>query len=455
MPRLPPRFLYRLFPLAGRTSAWIEQRFPSTGRLVLGLLVAGALFGVDIRQTLGYQIAALMLALLVTALVASLAWRPALRVTRVLPEHATATLPLDYWIEITNHGTRVERDLLVQDRLPQPPVPYETFLAARDLPGARATNVFDRAIGFPRWVEMRRLARGADTDALPVPAIAPGATVRVRATLTPRRRGRIRFEALEVLRPDPLGLFRARRRFAAAATLLALPRRYAVPRIGLRSERRYQPGGVSLALAVGDSQEFAALRDYRPGDPRRHIHWRSFAKTGKLVVREYLDEYFDRHALVVDTHLQNAPPELFEAVVSVAASIAAGERPRDSILDLIFAGEEVVQLSAGRGLGDALHALAWLADARPCADTHFERLVELLRERAGELASVILVLGRFDAPRRALVDELALRGLPSVCLLLSLEEDAAAPPSAIGAHRTFVVRAGAIAEDLARIGTVT
>ncbi|MGE4615672.1 MAG: hypothetical protein AAEJ43_01460, partial [Gammaproteobacteria bacterium] len=64
---MPPRFLFRLFPLAGRTSAWVEQRFSPAGRLVVSLLVAGILFGIDIRQTLGYQIAALNFALLITS----------------------------------------------------------------------------------------------------------------------------------------------------------------------------------------------------------------------------------------------------------------------------------------------------------------------------------------------------------------------------------------------------
>lgn len=450
MAALPPRFLYRLFPLAGRTSSWVEQRFSGPGRLVLGLLVAGALFGIDIRQTLGYQVAAIMAALLVTAIVVSLRWRPSLEVVRLLPAQVTDAAAAEYWIEITNHGRRPERDLILVDRVPQPRITYERFQAERAA-GTRATNWFDRAIGFPRWVEMRRLARGVDVQPQRVQPIAPGATVRVPVRVVPRRRGWIRFQAIELLRPDPLGLFRARWQVRAPAAMLALPRRYPMPRIDLRSERRYQKGGVSLALAVGDSQEFASLRDYRAGDPRRHIHWRSFAKTGELIVKEYQDEYFDRHALVIDTHLEGASRALFESVISVAASIAAGERPRDSILDIIFAGTEVVQLSAGRGLGDALHALAWLAEAQPCSDAHFDRLGELMRERAGELASVILVLGRFDAPRRALVGELANRGLPCVSLLVTEHETPAPAPAAIGAHRTFVIRTSSVAEDLARI----
>ncbi len=449
---MPPRLLYRLFPYVGRTSLWVEQRFSPAGRLIIGLLVAGALFGIDIRQTLGYQVAALMFSLLATSFLFSMRWKPAITAARILPTHVTATVPASYWIELTNHGDRVERDLIIHDRLPTPRISYDVFQRARANRADSTTNWFDRAVGFPRFVDMRRHARGAEIDPQAIPAIPPGSTIRVKVQTTVRRRGWINFDAIHVLRPDPLGLFRARHKIPAKAEVLALPRRFSMPRIQLQSERRYQKGGVSLALAVGDSQEFASLRDYRSGDPRRHIHWRSFAKTGKLIVKEYQDEYFDRHALVIDTHLAGALPELFEAVISVAASIAAGEQPRDSILDIIFAGTQVVQLSAGRGLGDALHALAYLAEAQACDDADFAQLADLLNERASELASVIVVLGRFDRQREELMTDLALQGLP--CVSLWVTQDLTATPTArsIGTHHLFTIRVGHIEQDLARVG---
>ena len=448
---MPPRLLFRLFPLVGRTSLWIEQRFSPAGRPVIGLLIAGALFGIDIRQTLGYQIAALMFALLTTSFLFSLRWRPAITASRVLPPHVTATVPASYWVEITNHGTRVERDLIIHDHIPTPRISYDEFQRARVNRADAATNWFDRAVGFPFFVEMRRLARGADIPPQPIPAIPPGTTIRIKLQTTVRRRGWIHFDAIQILRPDPLGLFRARYKIPAKAEMLALPRRYPIPHIQLQSERRYQKGGVSLALAVGDSQEFASLRDYRAGDPRRHIHWRSFAKTGKLIVKEYQDEYFDRHALVIDTHLARASPELFEAVISVAASIAAGDRPHDSILDIIFAGTQVVQLSAGRGLGDALHALAYLAEAQACDEADFGQLAEMLHERASELASVIVVLGRIDEQRERLMSDLTMQGLPSLSLRVTEDDTAEIAPQRGATHHAFAIRVRHIAQDLARV----
>lgn len=451
MPSMPPRVLYRLFPLAGRTSAWVKQRFPAVGRMVLSLLVCGILFGIDLRQTLGYQIASLSFALLLTSILLSVRWRPRLRVERILPDLVTAQVPMSYYLKVTNLGTRDERDLVVQDQLVTPPMSYDAFQRRRRQRSTRRTNWFDRAVGYPRWVEMRRRDRGAEIRLVAIPTIAAGASVQVKIDSTVVRRGWIQYQHTQILRPDPLGLFRARRNLPTKEALLALPQRYAVPHIHMQSQRHYQKGGVSLALAVGDSQEFASLRDYRPGDARRHIHWRSLAKSGRLMVKQYQDEYFDRHALVIDTHVEANEEELFESIISVAASVAGGERPRDSILDVIFVGAQMVQLSAGRGLGDAASTLTYLAEAVASVDADFAATTNVLRERAGELASVIFVLASVDDERQQLLDELLVRGISCLCLLVGVGDEESDGLERLGTHRVFGIRSGHLSADLARI----
>ncbi len=45
---------------------------------------------------------------------------------------------------------------------------------------------------------------------------------------------------------------------------------------------------------------FHALREYQPGDDRRYVHWRSSAKAGKLLVRQFLDTRRSHVAVLVD-----------------------------------------------------------------------------------------------------------------------------------------------------------
>ena len=138
----------------------------------------------------------------------------------------------------------------------------------------------------------------------------------------------LRFVGVTLARPDPLGLFRALVNQPAPQSALILPKRYPLPPIALPGAMKYQQGGVALASNVGRSEEFVALREYRRGDPWRHIHWRSWAKTGKPIVKEFEDEFFVRHALVLDTFTDQPHEDQFEEAVSVAASFACRSEER-------------------------------------------------------------------------------------------------------------------------------
>ncbi|MDR2348506.1 MAG: DUF58 domain-containing protein, partial [Bifidobacteriaceae bacterium] len=67
---------------------------------------------------------------------------------------------------------------------------------------------------------------------------------------------------------------------------------------------------------------FHALRDYVPGDDLRHIHWKSSAKLGRFLVRQF--EETRRSHLVVALSLDPAEyesAEAFELAASAAASL--------------------------------------------------------------------------------------------------------------------------------------
>src|SRR5205814_5457579 len=134
-----------------------------------------------------------------------------------------------------------------------------------------------------------------------VPAVPPKGSAEIRAELVPLKRGYLRLTGMTVSCPDPFGLFRALKKIPAPQSVLILPKRYFLPPIDLPGKMKYQQGGVAMASSVGESEEFVSLRDYRPGDPLRHIHWKSWAKTGKPIVKEFQDEFFVRHALILDT----------------------------------------------------------------------------------------------------------------------------------------------------------
>src|SRR2546423_5412940 len=193
----------------------------------------------------------------------------------------------------------------------------------------------------------------ATVKEIPLRRVSPHQEVEAGAELMPLRRGLLRFAGVALARSDPLGLCRAMVNLDLPQTALILPKRYALPPLAMPGKHKYQAGGVALASNVGQSEDFIALRDYRHGDPLRHIHWRSWAKTGLPVVREFEDEFFVRHGLVLDTFTADPHSQVFEEAVSVAASFACALLTQESLLDLLFVGSQSYCFTAGRGLAQA------------------------------------------------------------------------------------------------------
>jgi uncharacterized protein (DUF58 family) len=215
------------------------------------------------------------------------------------------------------------------------------------------------------------------------------------------------------------GLFRKIITLPEEANLLVLPRRYKLPPLALPGSRMYQQGGVTLASSVGDSEEFIGLRDYRPGDPLQRIHWKSFARLGKPVVREYQDEFFERHALILDTFAGAAEERLFEEAVAIAASFAYTIDTQDCLLDLMFVGAETYTYTAGRGQLQPGSLLEVLAGVQPCVDKPFRVLHDAALAKRGALSGCICILVRWDDARRAFIDALHASGVTTRVLVVS------------------------------------
>ena len=403
--------LYRWFSSFSAFQYRLDRRFTRAGALALGVLGAAAVIGLDTNRTVGYQVLTLVLALLLISAVSSLVFRGRFTARRVLPRFASVGVPLGYRVAIANQTDRRQEGLVLLEELADPRPSFEEFAAARE-PGEERRNWFDRQVGYPRWAWLVSQKRGAVVTPRPLPPLAPGGEIEVGVEITPLRRGHVRFTGLTIARPDPLGLVHALKTIRLPQSLLVLPKRYPMPEIRLGGRRKYQPGGVALASSVGDSEEFVALRDYRAGDPMRRIHWKSWARVGRPVVREYQDEFFVRHALVLDTFTEREGSLVFEDAVSVAASIAVSVETQESLLDLMFVGPEAYCFTAGRGVGHTDRLLEVLACVGPCRDKPFRALHRAVMERHASLSGCVCVLLAWDEARREFVRHLEALGTP-------------------------------------------
>jgi uncharacterized protein (DUF58 family) len=143
---------------------------------------------------------------------------------------------------------------------------------------------------------------------------------------------------------DPLGFFQSFRRLADGDVAVVLPR---FKSLAARREALEVEASMAAPRA-GSGNELFGIREYRAGDSLRRIHWRSSARHGELVVREYEPPGAQRLAILVDP--QPPSPEIADQVARIAASEA---------WDCLNEGGRVVL--GGLQSRDIWEVLEWLA----------------------------------------------------------------------------------------------
>ena len=386
--------------------------------MLLSVLVAAAIFGIDTRQTHAYQIFSFLLCIFVFVIITTLFLRGNYRLKRDLPEYGTVGQKMQYRLNIQNLSMKNLNNLLIHDQLAVQRPTFHEFLHVRDQQD-KHRNIFDRIIGYPRLANLIRNKRGAVINEITLDQIEARDSIDKMLELIPLRRGYIYFDRTVVARVDPLGLLKKHRKISNPARLLILPRCYQVPDILLGNSRKYQPGGLNLSTSVGDSEEFFSLRDYRPGDPVRFIHWRSYARRGEPVIKEFQDEFFSRMGLVLDTFINDQPGQLFEEAVSVAASVILANKQQDALLDLLLVNNEAFHMTSGRGLAQAENMLEVLACVEYSTSENFAALADLVNVHSHETSGFILVLMQWDDARRNLVRQLRILDIPVLVITIN------------------------------------
>jgi len=439
--------IYRSYRIAGGLWHWTRRRFTRAGFCVITGEVLASATGADIENTVNYQSFALLLAFLVFAFASSLFFRAKFSATRSLPRVGTAGQPLHYRVRIKNLTAKNQAGLTLLEDLADPRPAFEEWLAF-ELAESRRVRPF-------RSAQRRRSNpfRAADLKEAEIPPMPPKGETEACVEILPLRRGILRFTGVTIARSDPLGLFRSFVKISAPETVLILPKRYPVSPIALPGALRYQEGGVALAANVGRSEEFVALREYRHGDPMRHIHWRSWAKAGKPIVKEFADEFFVRHALMLDTFDSEPNSEVLEEALSVAASFACTILTQESLLDLLFVENKSYCFTAGRGLAHADQMLEILASVKNCADKGFETLEHLVLNHIAAVSGGICIFQRWDDARKNFVKKLRALGVPLLVLVVTppLKGKLDAGPMRDEPENFHVLEIGKIKEQLAML----
>ena len=234
-----------------------------------------------------------------------------------------------------------------------------TYGVILDLADHRVT-VGQRALGR---IEVRNIGKGRLLPAqieLPVgagsanfdlPSLPAGGAHEEIFAVPTARRAVVSVGPVRSVRGDALGLVRREVRWTEPVELFIHPRTVSLS--GIRAGIMRDLEGESTRVISDNDMSFHALREYVSGDDRRNIHWRTSARIGKLMIRQFEDTRRTHTALALETRADEYSSEdEFELAVEVFASLGVHVL-RESLAVTVLAGRQTLRAQTPPRLLDA------------------------------------------------------------------------------------------------------
>ena len=163
-------------------------------------------------------------------------------------------------------------------------------------------------------------------NAFVIPPLAPKEIYSDTRQVKAEKRGIFSLKKVYLISGDPLGLFFKRKKFILPEQVEIHPRIMPLQSLATANKSGGLPDAEGRNMGrAGNGPEFFGVRPYRIGDEVRHIHWKSTATKGKLMVKEFEASAVDQIVILLDTEKKSKSQEPcsnnFEFLISCAASI--------------------------------------------------------------------------------------------------------------------------------------
>jgi uncharacterized protein (DUF58 family) len=226
------------------------------------------------------------------------------------------------------------------------------------------------------------------------------------------RRGRYQLGPLRISTRFPFGLFCRRITVGQTETLYVYPRLGRLTRRWLARRRQALAGADRRQRRPGPEGDFYGVREWRSGDSLRLIHWRTSARAGKFVVRQFEQPHNRDVAVLMDLWLpdQASTAELdnIELAISFAATVLADSSRQGGGKVHLGVYDQQLRCLGGPASAALLQDLMMiLAVVEPPSEDHLPALIEHMLGNIASGTEIILISTRpvdlFDSRRFAAI----------------------------------------------------
>lgn len=229
--------------------------------------------------------------------------------------------------------------------------------------------------------------------------------VRRHYTVTCAARGFHAFGPATLRTGDVFGLGTREIDFSAEDYLLVYPKVVSLEQLRLPSSNPFGDVPLQRQWLFEDPLRTVGVRDYRPGDSQRRLHWKASARAPGQTLQVKLFEPTTTHRLHVLLNVstseenwswQGYDPEALEACITTAASVANWAVEHGMLVGLaanakIFHSSAPVRIRPSRDPHQLMHIFEGLAKLVPIGSMAAEALVELEGRELAYGTTVVMV----------------------------------------------------------------
>lgn len=243
-----------------------------------------------------------------------------------------------------------------------------------------------------------------------VPRLGSGEIKEVTVTIMPRRRGHYRIKHPVCRSNFPFKLFNFGCSCDERESLIVLPSFSLLRNLPRHLMPKTRFDSYMFANRTGAFPEYMGNRPFLPGDSRRRIDVRAWARLAVPATKEYSENLDNCTALVLDTgvpegvsSLKSDESEEFEAAVSLCASVAFTIND-NCLIDLLLAGPNLYQfINWPRKMRlDKIHEI--LAGVELSSDYTPDLMMQTLADYLGQMSKVVFILTGWKKTYRQLLE---------------------------------------------------
>lgn len=234
-----------------------------------------------------------------------------------------------------------------------------------------------------------------------IPVLWPGQTVTLEYRAHATKRGMLPVGPLRIGATDPIGVFFRSTAFSDTSSAVVYPRPLDIPSHDLGGSVSFGGGLAERMARAGEGMDYHGVRDYKPGDELRRIHWKATARLQRLSVIEFQQSYAADIAIALDvlkgTDVGEGKETTLEYAVKIAATVARRAVINGTAVALAIHGKNGVRTAVCQREDDLLKAYELLAEAEADGEAPISTLLEEMKPLYEAGLAVLAITADADA----------------------------------------------------------